>query len=782
MSTTTSTTSTTTDATTSTTARLTTEDIGFRPLDTSTWDLPAYVNTTVSLAVNQQRLSFEVARIQPPQSSIQEFLVISCCTVRDKSEERFGGARAISRIEFDYVYTDPVNESAVEYGPTTLLNPAYVNLAPCPCDLSKDVCDFDCFCDNDCTLEDKSIFGRNITGLFGGEAPLPADHVCSQNNRIGAADWAPFLCTQFENSAYLGDFYATQLPIVEHDLLPSQTTNSYRIGEYPLATPFGLSVGYNKGAWIDRDNEGYISIPQATYNGMCTDTVPIRYLNDVDSSCTMTMEERLCTDSMSRLNAANYLQRNDGVFNSAPFQPVIQVASKHGLSNTVPIETSFRCADSYYTDSEAASYCSWDDDQTYPPSPFMESNVCKNAVVGVTYVIEYNNTSIEKITASFIMADIPLEVAESTQYTRSWYESIPINQTVPSNTTNSTSAPTFVSVLRTQLVTHTWPSRTVEFAARYRVQFKQFGLTESVRYSGRPGYNFGSAINVISVNQTNVTTLVSEPHLTLPIAGVDGLCKNSGSNLLEFASNQMSQCQLIIPAESFTDCDTLRLDVLQQLELLFPAISDDIYISKFGTPNYKDGSQWLPLIRDVSAYNSSDENTTATTDPITATNMPLSGVETITEEPQVSLMGKCASVPTSARLVVLYALAGRSAGYPIYLIYGVKVQVTSSDWQFRCQHDVCEEGKFSLTFSTEYIEIPSTRPSLISRYEKKKMDECVSCEPPWTLEAFLYPVAGGKIPAELRAENLAMFLLLVSCITVFWYMTRPWLHKHYLLV
>ena len=69
-------------------------------------------------------------------------------------------------------------------------------------------------------------------------------------------------------------------------------------------------------------------------------------------------------------------------------------------------------------------------------------------------------------------------------------------------------------------------------------------------------------------------------------------------------------------------------------------------------------------------------------------------------------------------------------------------------------------------------------PYLYYRYEKRRAEECEQCVPPWTVEAFLYPLR-GSIPADLQAENLAMFLSVVGIIIGFWLLSRPWWHKHH---
>ena len=59
-------------------------------------------------------VSFDVTRTSDPTSSTKEYLVVSCCALADKSEQRFAGVYTSSIVEFEYVYKEPINESAIQ--------------------------------------------------------------------------------------------------------------------------------------------------------------------------------------------------------------------------------------------------------------------------------------------------------------------------------------------------------------------------------------------------------------------------------------------------------------------------------------------------------------------------------------------------------------------------------------------------------------------------------------------------------------------------------------------
>lgn len=206
----------------------------------------------------------------------------------------------------------------------------------------------------------------------------------------------------------------------------------------------------------------------------------------MDSSCTITIEESLCTSTLSRLNIANYLQKRTGNTNPfSPLQPVIDIET--GLDRLATVHTVFRCSSDLSTDPNSLDICSWDDDQTYPPSPKFVNGVCEDSTIDVYYNIEYNNTNIVKITATYIMADVPLETVSTRTFTRSWFEDVIIPSNVTSNSSsNATAAPQTEPQLMTELFTVT-DSHPMVITTRYRVGFSQTGGSNSITYSGKPG-------------------------------------------------------------------------------------------------------------------------------------------------------------------------------------------------------------------------------------------------------------------------------------------------------
>ncbi|PIK59797.1 hypothetical protein BSL78_03252 [Apostichopus japonicus] len=107
-------------------------------------------------------------------------------------------------------------EHVINYGAflglqeTELLNPAYVEVSPCPCDLFESKCDTDCCCDMDCSAVDISLF-TCTEGVEGGDfSPYPTTSAIPHPSidRTGGR----FSAFQVSNSPHLGLYYNTIRP------------------------------------------------------------------------------------------------------------------------------------------------------------------------------------------------------------------------------------------------------------------------------------------------------------------------------------------------------------------------------------------------------------------------------------------------------------------------------------------------------------------------------------------------------------------------------------------
>lgn len=219
------------------------------------------------------------------------------------------------------------------------------------------------------------------------------------------------------------------------------------------------------------------------------------------------------------------------------FQPCrsrFLILSQYGDSRTANVETSFRCitdlqdyvaqrspelrqSQNYLNVTSAAtttktpvsqSICHWDDNESVPPSPSLsaDGSVCRDVVLDVHYEVIYNNTVINKVVATYIMADVPLQTVDTVTYTKQWFEDNVTDSTSNGGgTTAATAAATTLSAstsdnsnagptqttepirqLRqgTYTVNNTWQTY---LNNKYSITFSQLGAENPVTYSGRPG-------------------------------------------------------------------------------------------------------------------------------------------------------------------------------------------------------------------------------------------------------------------------------------------------------
>lgn len=164
---------------------------------------------------------------------------------------------------------------------TIIQNQVYRPLGECPCDISFNICDLHCCCDQDCSTEHLQLFKNQcLPGPFGGQLPEP-EYQCSSQSALRSPDWFPFLCVNSpsENNPYLGLFYQgnTKAP-----------NPGMSFGTTALSAPELLS-GYNEGSPILTINDLYFTIPRA-FNGRCVANAPVAFLENFNVRCLTPMQ------------------------------------------------------------------------------------------------------------------------------------------------------------------------------------------------------------------------------------------------------------------------------------------------------------------------------------------------------------------------------------------------------------------------------------------------------------------------------------------------------------
>ncbi|XP_069379889.1 tectonic-2 isoform X6 [Paralichthys olivaceus] len=160
---------------------------------------------------------------------------------------------------------------------TTIPNPVYQPLGPCPCDLTFRACDVRCCCDKDCSNEDLTLFASHcLPGPFGGQVSPPPDYQCSVQSAENTPDWFPFLCVHSppKNNPFLGLFY-------RGNVVKSKPGPTF---QRPMLSAPALVNVYVEGSPILTLNDQYLTIPQKVF-GQCVNNAPVAFLKNFQVEC-----------------------------------------------------------------------------------------------------------------------------------------------------------------------------------------------------------------------------------------------------------------------------------------------------------------------------------------------------------------------------------------------------------------------------------------------------------------------------------------------------------------
>ena len=197
------------------------------------------------------------------------------------------------------------------------------------------------------------------------------------------------------------------------------------------------------------DFYGVLSLPQPTLSGQCLGTAPVRYLKDIDSSCTYTMTSDLC-DKNTVLSSLFYAQ-DSGLATATKYFSVLAEDNGLALAETNVVyycasdtsaylkstgatnvagsvlfdynfPTNPNCTDTCGNDicidlnnlvdpdppatSTLPPLCASQD----PTTPSNVGGVCRDSVVEVQYTVTWEGKKIIRVDANIILADIPLTV------------------------------------------------------------------------------------------------------------------------------------------------------------------------------------------------------------------------------------------------------------------------------------------------------------------------------------------------------------------------------------
>ena len=219
-------------------------------------------------------------------------------------------------------------------------------------------------------------------------------------------------------------------------------------------TGYQYGISLKTGKPLDNtvlDSKGVLSLPQPFLAGQCLETAPVRFLKDVDSSCTFTMSSGLCSED-SLLSSLFYVQSSTLSTTTKYFSVLAEdnglaiaetnvnyycapnadayLKSSTTLSSIVTPGTSYLFDYTYPTNPNCTDTCGNDicidlnnlanpdppASSNLPPpcvsnipvTPVNNNGICENSVVEVQYTLTWEGKKIVKVDANIILADVPL--------------------------------------------------------------------------------------------------------------------------------------------------------------------------------------------------------------------------------------------------------------------------------------------------------------------------------------------------------------------------------------
>ncbi|KAK8401439.1 hypothetical protein O3P69_002898 [Scylla paramamosain] len=306
---------------------------------------------------------------------------------------------------------------------THLDNPPGVPLAFCSCDLTSNFCDLSCCCDKDCTITSANTSSCLSSATQGQGQELAAPYMCKYFGPF-APEWRSFFCPVKENTPYLGLFYPPHQIIRGFQKLMARVKQQYYsykeegVGaanqEYLHHYVHGEQVllGKDMGG---TEVQGPLLLPQPVLEGVCVDTFPVHFLEDMSHKCSIIMTPEKC-ETETTLSATSYLQPSHGAASGPPlgFQQVIGNLSNLGLLNaSVEYEwmkdiTSFIRVQGGSIPTDRAQNTSATLEGSTVPYLDVDSGWCNNVVLSVEYHLVWEGPAIIDIAATITLGSIPV--------------------------------------------------------------------------------------------------------------------------------------------------------------------------------------------------------------------------------------------------------------------------------------------------------------------------------------------------------------------------------------
>ncbi|XP_005091574.2 uncharacterized protein LOC101855231 [Aplysia californica] len=791
-------------------------DCSFSPSSTdpaSSWAVVDSVFDIPSLS-NPAQTSYKpvtAQRLSAPVDTRIEVVVTTCCVQSSSSNSQYQGQSAVAVAVANLKPLACKNCNATDGISQTLLNPGYVEVAPCPCDLTKAACDFNCCCDEDCNAAERDRFSECLPGLEGGQGADPARYSCS-SKAFDLPDWQPLTCVFYENNAYLGLFYANVQKLSSLEQVQFEASSKYK-GRFSLSETESryenkdtTTASYSYGVSVstlraDQLTTGRLALSQGGPGGFCNPLSPVQFLVDSEAVCAVTLTQGQCvsntvfsgnvyavssaiqgcsqsfkvTSTFQGTNLApadvRYYCATDvsGYLSSTPGTTISDLDPQ--VSSNFPADLSgLQCNDGC---SEAACWqyntgrsssdvsllpgqCSWDSGFTPPLMPAMNGATCENVVLEVRYNFEWSGSEITKLTADVILGNIPNvgagDVSLMQKFSVNWQAK---------------------------------PNASLSLSDNYQQTLEPYAR------SGTGGYELGESLPSGCAEYNSTTGQFqqvdtrTEKQMAIWKPGTDGLCANAERETLTFGDDAESSCILQLNFDYLNNsCEELRELITNHLNVLMASS----VIGKTGYNDLTSEDMWIPVLR----QNLSEVFLMATGD-ISSNTSSLNESEPLFSWAE-RIPGICL-VPSGAELIVLYAQTGARDYYPRLEVLGAYINYTVSNWTMNCagaNSQRCSPGStftqnFFVSSSVRFVKVPPVPPApRIRFYTKFDLDNCDSdscyrfftdfvsdvCYYDTCWQELAYPLTEAY-HGESRHYTLPFFLLTVLGVIGYVAVTKP---------
>uniref|UniRef100_A0A0X3NV79 Tectonic-1-3 N-terminal domain-containing protein n=1 Tax=Schistocephalus solidus TaxID=70667 RepID=A0A0X3NV79_SCHSO len=222
------------------------------------------------------------------------------------------------------------SSAATETTEVTLPNPAFTNIAPCPCDLTKHLCDAGCCCDQDCSEYQPMPC---LSGPQGGEPPSldPSSCWIKTVAAVSTLSYYPALCIFFNNTAVLGLYY-DQVSFISsaQDFYSKADSSTSNLRVEPSTIDQG-SRGYSQVSGSALTLGSPIRLCLVQYDMLSGDL-------GTDPSCQLAAQplQLPAASFSSRLNTVKYLEDFNTDGGLSPILMTSEVCSNAGNVNLIP--------------------------------------------------------------------------------------------------------------------------------------------------------------------------------------------------------------------------------------------------------------------------------------------------------------------------------------------------------------------------------------------------------------------------------------------------------------